>query len=88
MKEWIVIHQIKALYNQGNGLSERQIAKELGIPQHRQQVSEAVGTSDYGPVARHGPRQETGRLPRLHHSTAANLSGLVGCESAAQVVLP
>jgi hypothetical protein len=25
MKEWIVIHQIKALYNQGNGLSERQI---------------------------------------------------------------
>jgi transposase len=31
MKEWIVIHQIKALYNQGNGLSERQIAKELGI---------------------------------------------------------
>jgi transposase len=31
MKEWIVIHQIKALYNQGNGLSERQIAKTLGI---------------------------------------------------------
>jgi transposase len=31
MKEWIVIHQIKALYNQGNGLSERQIAKQLGI---------------------------------------------------------
>jgi len=26
-----VIHQIKALYNQGNGLSERQIAKRLGI---------------------------------------------------------
>jgi transposase len=31
MKEWIVIHQIKALYHDGNGLSERQIAKELGI---------------------------------------------------------
>jgi transposase len=31
MKEWIVIHQIKALYNHGNGLSERQIAKQLGI---------------------------------------------------------
>jgi transposase len=31
MKEWIVIHQIKALYNHGNGLSERQIAKALGI---------------------------------------------------------
>lgn len=26
-----MIHQIKALYNHGNGLSERQIAKELGI---------------------------------------------------------
>ncbi len=31
MKEWIVIHQIKALHNQGNGLSERKIAKQLGI---------------------------------------------------------
>jgi transposase len=31
MKEWIVIHQIKALYNHGNGLSARQIAKQLGI---------------------------------------------------------
>ena len=31
MKEWIVIHQIKALHNQGNGLSERKIAKRLGI---------------------------------------------------------
>ena len=26
-----MIHQIKALYNQGHGLSERQIAKRLGI---------------------------------------------------------
>jgi transposase len=31
MKEWIVIHQIKALYNHGNGLSARQIAKQWGI---------------------------------------------------------
>jgi transposase len=31
MKEWIVIHKIKALYNNGSGLSKRQIAKELGI---------------------------------------------------------
>ncbi len=31
MKEWIVIHQIKALYNNGNGLSERQIAGQLGV---------------------------------------------------------
>ncbi len=30
MKKWIVMHQIKALYNHGNGLSERQIAKQLG----------------------------------------------------------
>ncbi len=31
MKEWIVIHKIKALYNEGHGLSLRQISKELGI---------------------------------------------------------
>jgi transposase len=34
MKEWNVIHQIKALYNEGNGLSARQIAKQLGISRH------------------------------------------------------
>jgi transposase len=34
MKEWNVIHQIKALYNEGNGLSERKIAKQLGISRH------------------------------------------------------
>jgi transposase len=31
MKEWIVIHQIKALHNKGNGLSIRKIAKQLSI---------------------------------------------------------
>jgi predicted transcriptional regulator len=31
MKEWLVIHQIKALHNHGNGLSERQIAQQLWI---------------------------------------------------------
>ena len=31
MKEWIVIHKVKSLYNNGQGLSQRQIAKELGI---------------------------------------------------------
>ena len=31
MKEWIVIHKIKSLYDNGNGLTERKIAKELGI---------------------------------------------------------
>ncbi len=31
MKEWIVIHKIKSLYDNGNGLTERQIAKELGV---------------------------------------------------------
>ena len=31
MKEWIMIHKIKALYDNGNGLSKRQIALELGI---------------------------------------------------------
>lgn len=29
-----MIHQIKALYNEGNGLSERKIAKQLGISRH------------------------------------------------------
>lgn len=31
MKEWIVIHKIKSLYDNGNGLTERKIAKELGL---------------------------------------------------------
>ena len=31
MKEWIVIHQIKALHNNGNGLLKHKIAKQLGI---------------------------------------------------------
>jgi transposase len=31
MKEWLVIHKIKSLYDNGNGLTERKIAKELGI---------------------------------------------------------
>ncbi len=31
MKRWIVIHKIKSLYDNGNGLTERKIAKELGL---------------------------------------------------------
>jgi transposase len=31
MKEWLVIHKIKSLYDSGKGLTERKIAKELGI---------------------------------------------------------
>ena len=31
MKGWIVIHKIKSLYDNGNGLTERKIAKELGL---------------------------------------------------------
>lgn len=31
MLEWIMIHKIKALYDGGNGVSKRQIAKQLGI---------------------------------------------------------
>ena len=31
MKEWIVIHKIKAMYDEGKGLSMRAIARELGI---------------------------------------------------------
>ncbi|MCX7107302.1 MAG: IS21 family transposase [Methylococcales bacterium] len=31
MKGWIVIHKIKSLYDNGKGLTERKIAKELGL---------------------------------------------------------
>ena len=31
MKGWIVIHKIKSLYDNGIGLTERKIAKELGL---------------------------------------------------------
>jgi len=31
MKGWLVIHKIKSLYDSGNGLTERKIAKELGL---------------------------------------------------------
>jgi transposase len=31
MKEWLVIYQIKALYNKGAGLSERKITRHLGL---------------------------------------------------------
>jgi transposase len=31
LKEWIVIHKIKAMYDEGKGLSMRAIARELGI---------------------------------------------------------
>ena len=31
MKGWIVIHKIKSLYDNGNGLTERKIATELGL---------------------------------------------------------
>ncbi len=44
MKEWIVIYQIKALHNKGNGLSERKIAKYLGIS--RNTVSKYLNLSE------------------------------------------
>lgn len=44
MKEWIVIHKIKALYNDGSGLSMRQIAKELRIS--RNSVSKYLGMDE------------------------------------------
>ena len=31
MKEWVVIHRIKALHDNGDGLSIRAIEKELGV---------------------------------------------------------
>ena len=44
MKEWLVIHKIKSLYNNGNGLTERKIAQELGIS--RNTVSKYLNMSD------------------------------------------
>jgi len=31
LKEWIVIHKVKSLYNEGRGESQRAISRELGI---------------------------------------------------------
>lgn len=31
MKDWLMIHKIKSLYDNGKGMSERKIAKELGV---------------------------------------------------------
>jgi hypothetical protein len=85
MKEWIVIHQIKALYNHGNGLSARQIAKQWGI--FRNTVSKYLKRHNLRLRSccpkRTGSRSWT--IPRLHCAVAANLSGPVGRESAAQV---
>lgn len=44
MKEWIVIHKIKSLYDNGNGMTERQIAKELGLS--RNTVSKYLHTPE------------------------------------------
>ena len=44
MKEWLVIHQIKALYNNGTGLSSRKIAKQLGLS--RNTVSKYLNMSE------------------------------------------
>lgn len=39
MKEWLVIHKIKSLYDNGKDLTERKIAQKDGyFPQHRQQI--------------------------------------------------
>ena len=53
MKEWIVIHKIKSLYDNGNGLTERKIAKELGLPpQYDQQVFKNAWTGHFCAVIR------------------------------------
>lgn len=44
MKEELVIHKIKSLYNNGNGLTERKITKELGLS--RNTVSKYLNMSE------------------------------------------
>jgi len=31
LKEWNMIHKIKSLFDKGNGLSKKAVARELGI---------------------------------------------------------
>jgi transcriptional regulator len=60
MKEWIVIHQIKALHNKGNGLSERKIAKQLSIS--RNTVSKYLNLSEPDITAELSDTERTKKL--------------------------
>jgi transposase len=60
MKEWLVIHKIKSLYDNGNGLTERKIAKELSIS--RNTVSKYLKMPDQA-IADH--LSETDRTKKL-----------------------
>jgi predicted transcriptional regulator len=48
MKEWNVIHKIKSLYDNGNGLTVHKIAKELGLS--RNTVSKYLHKPETGVV--------------------------------------
>ena len=60
MKEWIVIHQIKTLYDNGNGLSTRKIAGQLGIS--RNTVTKYLEMNEPEITAQHS---HTGRAKKL-----------------------
>jgi len=60
MKEWIVIHKIKSLYDNGNGLTERQIAKELGLA--RNTVSKYLHLSETEMTQQLGDMTRTKKL--------------------------
>ena len=61
MKEWIVIHKIKAMYSEGSGSSIRQIAKALGIS--RNSVKKYL-SMDVGEVSR-SKENEADRTKKL-----------------------
>jgi len=58
LKEWIVIHKVKSLYDEGRGLSERELAGKLGISRNtvRKYINmneEAIQQTMAGDASRH-----------------------------------
>ncbi len=79
-----MIHQIKALYNDGNGLSERQIASQLGISRNTVSKYLKLSAADISALQEEIARGKKLDDYRVHYSVAANLSGLVSGQSAVQ----
>lgn len=60
MKEWVMIHQIKALYDEGRGSSLHAIAAQLGIS--RNTVRKYLAMTAAAIAADLGQRERTKRL--------------------------